>query len=166
MFGRVAISLRTFTLLKGLPVYDKETGNVIGHVSDLCFTSLGKVKALLMKGKGLLRRDRLIPINCVTAFGNDGILVQNLQNFKPVRHEQKTHFLQSHHGLFKKPVLSTEGEKLGLLEDVYFLEELGTIIGYELTDGFFADITEGKKVIKTHSPLTVGKDAIVVDVNP
>ena len=48
-------------------------------------------------------------------------------------------------------MISKEGERLGLLEDVYFLEEVGTIVGYELSDGFFSDIMEGKRVIKTGS---------------
>jgi len=76
-----------------------------------------------------------------------------------------TYFLHTHHGLFRKPLLSSEGQKLGLLEDVYFTEEVGTIIGYEVTDGFFADITEGKKVIKTNEPLKIGEDVIVVSIN-
>ncbi|MFK4997612.1 PRC-barrel domain-containing protein [Bacillus sp. N9] len=61
--------------------------------------------------------------------------------------------------------LSNEGKQLGLLDDVYFLEEVGTIVGYELTDGFFSDITEGKRVIRTPIPPKIGKDAMIVSVN-
>ena len=46
-------------------------------------------------------------------------------------------------------MISEEGEPLGFLKDVYFQEEVGTIVGYEITDGFFSDITEGKQVIKS-----------------
>ena len=52
-----------------------------------------------------------------------------------------------------------------MLDDVYFLEEVGTIVGYELTDGFFSDITQGKRVIRTPHPPKIGKDAIIVSVN-
>lgn len=48
--------------------------------------------------------------------------------------------------------MSNEGKKLGLLEDVYFMEEVGTIVGYELTDGFFSDITEGSVSSKPLTP--------------
>ncbi len=44
------------------------------------------------------------------------------------------------------------------------MEEVGTIIGYELSDGFFSDIMEGKQVIKADQPPAIGKDAIIVDV--
>ncbi len=48
------------------------------------------------------------------------------------------------------------------MEDVYFHEEKGTIVGYELTDGFFSDVTQGRKVLPKKEPYTVGDDAIVV----
>ncbi len=57
-----------------------------------------------------------------------------------------------------------EGEKLGIVEDVYFQEELGTIVGYECTDGFFSDLKEGKRVVKTDEPPAIGKDTIIVNV--
>jgi uncharacterized protein YrrD len=48
------------------------------------------------------------------------------------------------------------------LEDVYFQEEVGTIIGYELSDGFFSDLVEGRRMIKKPNKLFIGKDALVV----
>jgi uncharacterized protein YrrD len=62
-------------------------------------------------------------------------------------------------------MISKSGESLGLLQDVYFHEELGTIVGYEITDGFFSDITDGKQIIHSEKPPAIGKDAIIVDVN-
>lgn len=163
----MAISLRTLSLLKGVPVYNEKTGKIIGQVVDLCINNSGQVESLLLDGKGLFQRDRLIPLDQISSFGKDGVMVACDIEALPMVHSNKAiHFLNSHHGLFRKPVLTAEGEKLGLLEDVYFQEELGTIIGYEITDGFFADITEGKKVVKTNQPITVGKDVIVVDVKP
>lgn len=163
----MASSLRTLSLLKGLPVYNEKTGKILGQVVDLCINNSGQVDSLLLDGKGMFQRDRLIPLNQISSFGTDGVMVTCEIEALPIVHTNKAiHFLNSHHGLFRKPVLTAEGEKLGLLEDVYFQEEMGTIIGYEITDGFFADITEGKKVVKTKRPITVGKDVIVVDVKP
>jgi len=164
MFGKVEISLRTFSLLKDLPVYEP-TGRIIGHVSDLCIDVQGAVAGLLMDGKGIFQRDRFVPISSISSFGCDGVIVNGNLELKPIPKDD-AHFLYSHHGLYRKPILTSEGEKLGLLEDVYFQEELGTIIGYEVTDGFFADITEGKRVVKTNEPITVGEDVIFVNVKP
>ncbi len=166
MFGKAGITLRTFSLLKGLPVYNRDTGKILGHVSDLCINEHGTVNGILMDGKGLFQRDRMIPVQAISSFGVDGIMLNNSAEIGPLPKDKSTHYLYSHHGLYRKPVITTEGEKLGLLEDVYFREELGTIIGYEITDGFFADIAEGKKVIKTTKPLTIGEEVIVVQVKP
>nr|WP_304217435.1 PRC-barrel domain-containing protein [Fredinandcohnia onubensis] len=159
--------MRTFSLLKDLPVYDEKSAEELGRVSDLCLTSDGKVNALIMKGKGLFERDRVVPIESISSIGDDGVMVSDRKLLELLDNEADTptYFLHTHHGLFRKPLLSSEGQKLGLLEDVYFTEEVGTIIGYEVTDGFFADITEGKKVIKTNEPLKIGEDVIVVSIN-
>lgn len=159
--------MRTFSLLKDLPVYDEKSAEELGRVSDLCITSDGKVNALIMKGKGLFERDRVVPIESISSIGDDGVMVSDRKLLELLDNEADTptYFLHTHHGLFRKPLLSSEGQKLGLLEDVYFTEEVGTIIGYEVTDGFFADITEGKKVIKTNEPLKIGEDVIVVSIN-
>ncbi|MCH1627681.1 PRC-barrel domain-containing protein [Ferdinandcohnia quinoae] len=158
--------MRTFTLLKDLPVYDEQAGKLLGRVSDICITNEGKVSGLLVKGKGFFEKNRLAPIECISSFGNDGVMVSDKGMLEQLddESEKTTYFLHSHHGLFQKPILTSEGEKLGLLEDVYFTEEMGTIIGYEITDGFFADITEGKKVVKAKQPFTVGEDVIVIDL--
>ncbi|MEK5441718.1 PRC-barrel domain-containing protein [Fredinandcohnia sp. FSL W7-1320] len=159
--------MRTFSLLKDLPVYDEKSAEELGRVSDLCITSDGKVNALILKGKGLFERDRVVPIESISSIGDDGVMVSDRSLLELLDNEADTptYFLHTHHGLFRKPLLSSEGQKLGLLEDVYFTEEVGTIIGYEVTDGFFADITEGKKVIKTNEPLKIGEDVIVVSIN-
>jgi uncharacterized protein YrrD len=61
-------------------------------------------------------------------------------------------------------LLTAEGEKLGLLEDVYFLEEVGTIVGYEVTEGLVADLVEGRRVVKSNSKLTIASGrAILTD---
>ncbi|WML47425.1 PRC-barrel domain-containing protein [Neobacillus sp. PS3-34] len=62
--------------------------------------------------------------------------------------------------------MTKRGNSVGLLKDVYFLEELGTIVGYEYTDGFFSELSEGKRVINSVEPPAIGKDAIIVDANP
>lgn len=48
---------------------------------------------------------------------------------------------------------------------VYFNEQLGKIVGYKVTDGFFSDITERTQLIESETPPAIGKDAIIVAVN-
>lgn len=140
-----------------------KTGNKIGEVSDLSITGNGLVKGLLLRKGALLKKNYLIGIKDVTSFGWDGVMIEDSSVLRAIPKMDEYTF-ESHNRLTGKMLMSREGERLGLLEDVYFSEELGTIVGYELSDGFFSDVLEGKRVIKTDAPPAIGKDAIIVNV--
>ncbi|MBA2873600.1 PRC-barrel domain-containing protein [Thermaerobacillus caldiproteolyticus] len=154
--------MRTFSHLKGLPVYEQHTGKTIGKVSDICFTNTGKVQGLIIESKGWFSRHRYIPLSAIQAIGVDGVFITDFHALQPTASFQTGYSLYSQRGIAGKPVITTNGKKLGLLEDVYFHEQLGIIGGYEITDGFFADLMEGKKRVNT-VPFTVGEEAIIVN---
>jgi uncharacterized protein YrrD len=153
--------LRTFSLLKGMQVFDFK-GEAHGEVCDICISANGKINSLIIKTNGIFSKLYRLPVECVVSYTDSSIYIhclEELERFKGARNEYTmAHFRP----LLMKTALSPDGEQLGLLEDVYFLEGMGTIIGYELTDGFFSDITEGKKVINTVIPPKIGEDAIIV----
>ena len=64
------------------------------------------------------------------------------------------------------PVVTVHGEQLGRVSDVYFDDLQGTqIVGYELTDGFIADMMEGRKWLPAPRKLDdvmLGEDVIIV----
>lgn len=163
MFGKAGKSLRTLSLLKGLPVYEKSTGEKLGEVFDLSLSDDARVEGVLLRKGIVFKRNLLIPFQSIDSFGVDGIMVEDSAVFQPA--DDSYHIFEGKEKLVGKPLLSSAGEQLGLLEDVYFQEELGTIVGYECSDGFFADITEGKRVVKTNLPPTIGKDAIIVNID-
>ncbi|MBV7505929.1 PRC-barrel domain-containing protein [Bacillus sp. sid0103] len=155
--------MRTFSLLKGQPVFDTKSGQKMGEVSDLCISSTGKVNGLLVKKGVFFKQSLFLDIQQVASFGADGVMIKDTSSLEKLKDPEYTFTHQ--HSIDGMMMLSKSGESLGLLKDVYFQEELGTIIGYEITDGFFSDLTEGKQVIQSGKPLAIGKDAIIVDVN-
>jgi uncharacterized protein YrrD len=157
-------TLRTFALLKGQPVFESKTGSKIGEVTDLCITNDGVVKGLLVKKGVFFKQSYFLDIQDVLSFGWDGVMIEENDSLERLKTNPE-HTLYHQHSLNGKMLISKSGESLGLLEDVYFHEELGTIVGYEITDGFFSDITEGKQIIQSEKPPAIGKDAIIVDVN-
>ncbi|WP_175639812.1 PRC-barrel domain-containing protein [Metabacillus schmidteae] len=157
--------MRTFSKLKGLPVYCNNDATILGHVTNLCLSSKGFIFGLMMEGKGLFHRDKFIPIQSIYSIGENGVMVEQLDSLLSIQDMKKQYTYNTYNDLENKAVLTKEGNKLGLLDDVYFSETLGTIEAYELTDGFFADIAEGKKVVKASGePFTISKDAIVIDL--
>lgn len=139
------------------------TGTKLGEVCDLSISGEGNVKGLLIKKKSLFPRMNFLDIKNIDSIGADGIMVKEEQLLEPI-YNPPEYTIEHKRSLSGKMIMSQEGEKLGLVQDVYFKEELGTIIGYECTDGFFSDIKEGKRVIKTVHPPAIGKDAIIVNV--
>jgi uncharacterized protein YrrD len=164
MFGKVGLLLRTFSLLKGQPVFDQIKGSKIGEVCDLAMTKGGKVKGLLVKKGVLFKQIYFLAIENVASFGCDGVMINGENLMEKLKNDPEYTFAHQH-SLSGKMLVSKSGDTLGLLQDVYFQEELGTIVGYEVTDGFFSDISEGNLVIQTETPPTIGLDAIIVDVN-
>ncbi|HEY2421523.1 MAG TPA: PRC-barrel domain-containing protein [Neobacillus sp.] len=156
--------MRTFSLLKGQPVFETKSGTKIGEVSDLSISSNGKVKGLLIKKGGFFKQSYFLDIQYVTSFGEDGVMIEDCEQLEKLKNSPEYTFTHQN-SLNGTMLLSKSGDSLGLLKDVYFQEELGTIVGYEITDGFFSDITEGKQVIQSGEPPAIGKDAIIVDVN-
>ncbi|WP_423407496.1 PRC-barrel domain-containing protein [Heyndrickxia sp. MSNUG] len=155
--------MRTFSRLKGLPVYELASGQKLGEVCDVSISSNGSVVGLLVKKGAFIKKMCQVKVANVASFGCDGIMVKDLSALEPMETEPEYTFVHNQ-SLAGKLLLSEEGEQLGLVDDVYFMEELGTIVGYELTDGFFSDITNGKRVIKSIGPPAIGKDAIIVTV--
>lgn len=121
----------------------------------------GTVEGLLVKKGVFFKQSCFLDIQNVESFGWDGVMIEDENALEKAKESSE---FTSAHSLEGMMMLSKSGNSLGLLKDVYFQEELGTIVGYEITDGFFSDIMEGKQVIQTGKPLTIGKDAIIVDV--
>ncbi|MEH7124020.1 PRC-barrel domain-containing protein [Bacillus sp. JJ1773] len=155
--------MRTFSLLKGLPVIEIESGTKIGEVFDISISSGGVVTGLIVRKGAFFKKSLLLEVKNVSSFGWDGVMVETEQVLEPIKKMDEYTF-DSQNRLIGKMMMTREGERLGLLEDVYFQEEVGTIVGYELSDGFFSDMLEGKRVVKTESPPAIGKDAIIVNV--
>ncbi|QFT89986.1 PRC-barrel domain protein [Bacillus sp. THAF10] len=155
--------MRTFSRVKGMLIYDIASGNKIGRILDFCIEEPGQLKGLIMDGKGIFHRQKLLPFEYIQSFGEDGVMVDK-HLLTPISKEKGQVYFHHYHGIKGKSFMTGEGQNLGLLEDVYFDEETGTIVGYEVTDGFFADFVEGKKIIRNPSDLIIGKDTVVVSV--
>lgn len=162
MFGRVVQLLRTMQALIGLPIITTADGEELGHVIDGLMDG-NTVVGLLVKPHRLLAHHLFLPVEQIAQSGSSAVMVKNstvLQAYSD-RHKQLYPICTSRKKLKGKPVLSDEGELLGLAEDVYFEMELGTIIGYEVTDGWLADLKEGRQVIKGHDLIIKKERAIL-----
>lgn len=157
-------SLRKSRDVIGLPVIVSETGEQIGTVRDLLFDGRQNLRGVLLEKDGWVRRGRFIAVENIAAFGTDAVMIDSEDAVSPLGDEQRewVGLLSGDRKLKGRPVIMASGRELGWVEDVYFREELGTLIGYELSDGFLADVFSGRKVLRPGTMhLTWGKDVII-----
>ncbi len=164
MFGRVVQLLRTMQALMGLPIISCSNGEELGRVVDGLFD--GKMVAgLSIKQPKWFTHHMFLPISAILEAGQAAIMVANPSALQRVaeKHKQLYPICTSRRRFKGKPLLSNEGDILGLVEDVYFCVEMGTIIGYEVTDGWLVDLKEGRKIVKGED-LVISKERAILSL--
>lgn len=157
-------TLRTFQTICGKSVFDQTNGVELGKIEDLFINKQGQVIGFVLDIKAWLHKDQFVPLDAITGFGPDGIIIKGKKHLTRADHIHEYTLKQGKKRIAGMPLLTVEGEKLGLVEDVYFMEEMGNIVGYEVTEGLLADIKEGKKVVRTSKPLLYGKDILMINL--
>lgn len=156
--------MNSFQEMIGLSVIELPTGTCLGHVRDILLDKQWSFFGILLEPKGLLRSGKYVPSGAIHAVGEDCVTVLSESNVLPLPEEDDHEIIMMFTGsgqMKGRPAISASGYQLGQLEDVYFQEETGTIIGYELSDGFLADIMEGRKMIPSSVQPFIGKDALI-----
>jgi len=154
----------------GLPAL-LESGKRIGNVKDLWFDEFWQPVGVVLDKyvrSGLVRkRSKIVYWEHIVRLGEDALLIRN---DAPIATKSGNELLRTYHTgvvrLKDMPVFTVEGQYLGKVSDVYFKPSEGTqIIGYELTDGFLADVFEGRRKLflsDAAENATLGEDAILV----
>lgn len=147
--------------LIGLSVVEQNTGKQLGVVRDVYFDASWQLQGLIIENKGLFRRAKCIPMKEVAALGEDAIMVHEMSSIQDLPDGVYTLF-NGQNKLTGKDVMTTAGYALGQIQDVYFVEEMGTLIGCELSEGILSDLRQGRKIFPWPDEVTIGEDAILV----
>ena len=95
----------------------------------------GKITGIVIQQHKLFKKNVYVALDKVSSFGPDGVIVTNI--FEESLPEAG--MLLNKDEWLGRMLFSEQGEELGLLQDVYFMEKMGTIVAYETTDGFFSE---------------------------
>ncbi|MCK6257868.1 PRC-barrel domain-containing protein [Fictibacillus sp. KIGAM418] len=165
MFGRVGVTLRTFSFLKGRRAMHADSQKIIGRVEDVVADSKGNVLGFIICEKKLSFsfRKKYVPYASVSMAGQDSVLLCSCGPYK-IPFQAKGTFTMVKHPrcILKQALLSKDGETDAVVEDVYFSDDWGRIVAIEVTKGLFSDWTDGRSLIYSHEPLTIGKQSLFV----
>ena len=151
----------------GLPVL-VHSGRCVGRVKDIRFDEFWSLSGVVLDQRVWLRKAyKVVDWDDVVSCGPDVLFIHDRAEIKVV---DKKRLLRTYHTgviqLKDMPVYTKEGLRLGDITDVYFKETAGRqIIGYELTDGFIADVMEGRKRLflpEQPENITIGDNAVIV----
>lgn len=150
----------------GLPVYHAQTGRQLGTVRDLLFDETQRLCGLLLEDGSAFRPGRYIPSERIGALGTDAVMTDSepVPFSSSLAFQRWTGILTGQRKLRGRPVMTEEGHALGLVEDVYFLENAGTLVGYELSDGWWSDWRGGRKLLRAFRPLIWGEEILIAPV--
>lgn len=151
----------------GLPVL-RQNGKRVGRVKDMRFDEFWSLDGIVLDSRVWMRKAyKIVDWEDVSSCGPDAVIIGDDAQ---VRIVDKRRLLRTFDTgvtqLRDMPVYTKEGQHLGDITDVYFKETAGKqIIGYELTDGFLADVMEGRRrlfVPDQPDNVTIGENAIIV----
>lgn len=140
----------------GLPILDVRTGDQVGWVQDVVFDNREeRVIGIILEGTHLLRPDQGLMRSELVAVGKDALTIskRQLEDLPGVRWSQKV----------GNKVFTRGGEAQGTIEDVLLDDAVEHIVGYEISDGLFADLFYGRGAIWQNNVMVDGKDVLIVD---
>jgi uncharacterized protein YrrD len=149
----------------GLPVVCLQTGETIGIVRDILCDSTWHVRGVLLSEQGWFHPGTYIPAEQIHAVGESCLTVSGKDAITPLPHLaglEPVGFVTGKTKLKGKAVITASGELLGRLEDVYFSANWEKLVGYELSNGWLADVTEGRKRLSAPPSVIVGEVTLIV----
>ncbi|MDH7578025.1 MAG: PRC-barrel domain-containing protein [Bacillota bacterium] len=144
----------------GLPVLNLATGKEIGFVQDLVWCPEAcKLTYIILEEVGILCRPRFIRYQDVVNVGKDAITVSGEMLPEGEINLETSPRATRVTGV---PVITTEGENLGTIEDVVFTLPGGELLGYEISAGLVEDLISGRSILPRDDVVAWGKDTIIV----
>lgn len=149
---------------KGAPVVCLKDEGRLGFVGDALYDSENNVKGFILEGEnGFTGRffKKYIALNDILKLSRDVCVVYGESCVKKF---SKKCALTQRSGLDEimgRGVVSRSGEKLGVVHDMVFDMETGSLEGFELSKGFMNDMIEGRKVIFMRDGVEFGKEYII-----
>ncbi len=156
--------MRKGTDLIGKPIVSFDTGERIEHIRDLIFDQTkNQLLGFVVDEGGWFSTARVLPLQNIHAIGPDTIIVRSKDAVVPADSDRVIQRILERNNVLKgTTIVTTDGQDLGTLVDLYFDEQTGVIEGYEASGGIFADAYSGRSFVPAPQTLKIGEDVAFV----
>ncbi len=141
----------------GKKVIELETGTALGEVRGLLLDPGRDVVEAVILGNG-----RPIRLEAIRSFGKDSIMVDLKQPSDPRHEEALMERFRAIGSVTNKPVITTQGEEIGVVEDWIFDGFTGELQVMILSGGGVRKFLEGGASLPANYVDTIGPDSVIV----
>jgi uncharacterized protein YrrD len=153
--GKTIIGKDVLSLADGVRIHSVKD-LIIGEGND-------SVVALLVDEGGLFSGSTVVPIEAVRSFGKDAVVIEDAGAVVAASSYPRVHaIIDRKESLLGKKIVTTEGQELGKVGDMYFNETDGQIVGLEISGGTIGDITKGASYLPIEDVQRSGPDVVFV----
>ncbi|MFL5673498.1 MAG: PRC-barrel domain-containing protein [Chloroflexota bacterium] len=148
----------------GKPILSLEDATRLYEVKDLILgTGNDTVVGLIAEEGGIFSSSLVVPIDQVTGFGRDAVVVRNRESVIPANESAAIQpVLERKTSLLGTKVYTETGDDQGKVSDVYFEETSGRVMGFELSGGMLADAAQGARFVPIEELVRAGPDVVYV----
>lgn len=140
-----------------IPVIDQKTGERLGSVKDILFDEKSNIVTAVILEKDSLLKPHLKTVARVDilSFDKESLSVSQIGQCKPCG--------MSWSEKVGSKVFSGDGEIKGTVGDVFVDNLVQNVLGYEISDGLFADIFKGRETVFEENILAESQDIVVIE---
>jgi uncharacterized protein YrrD len=154
--------MRKVNTIIGQKLISLADGHEIAEVKDVVLDrSFEHLTAIVVDEGGLMSDARVVPVGAVHSYGKDAIVIARDDAVVAGGTLPDTD-LSSGNALAGKKVFSSAGEQVGTLSDVYFEEDDGRVVGFEISSGVVNDAAGGRKFLPAQQLDHVGDEIVYV----
>jgi uncharacterized protein YrrD len=149
----------------GKDILALDEGTRLQKVNNLIIDPGGqRLVGLVVDEGGLMSSTKVVPIEEVSSFGRDAVVVEGQHSIVTTAEAPEIKDIVDHAEKFVgKKVFTVTGDDQGTIADIYFDEPTGTVLGYEVSGGLFADTAKGTAYLPTEDITSIGADVIYVE---
>ena len=143
------------------------TGEKVERVYDVIFDRQANwVIGFLVDEGGWFSTAKVVPFERVRSIGEDAVMIGSPEDVNTTREDRRLQeALDNKTSLAGLTLLTTEGQNLGRIADVFFDEHTGRVEGYEATGGLFSDLSSGRTFVPAPESVQIGTDTAIVPVS-
>ena len=147
--------------VKGVPVVCLKDDSRVGYVGDALYDNENKICAFILEQSGISLRKKIILLDEILQINGKNCVIYSDKSILKFDKNDGIKKNCRYSTFIGKNVESRDGKGLGVIRDMLFDVETGTIEGFELYRGIVEDAVKGRNVIYFSDGLEIFRERII-----